>query len=182
MPSIEKPKKKFHCSLKSLKTCLLEKQLPKSHEMRPPRAPEDTDPESRYFTACVEEDYCERLYATRMPNGHVYDQYGTLHILPPPEYTEYEEVAKVEAPSQEIQKTVEVAETPPAIALSTSPSQPQAKLTNEQRRRLLLILVLLFLVYCWGWPAYVIATASIAFNFPESWRHILGPRDSRQVE
>src|SRR5437868_3908447 len=145
MPSIEKSKKKFRCSLKSMKTCLLGKHLPKSQEMRPPRAPEDTDPESRYFTACVQEDYCEREYATRMPNGHVYDQYGTLHILPPPQYTEYEEVAEVEPPTQALQKTYQIAETPPSTAFSTSPSQPQANLTNEQRTRLLLVLVLLFL-------------------------------------
>lgn len=117
-----------------------------------------------------------------MPNGHVYDQYGTLHILPPPEYTEYEEVAEVEAPSPKIQETSEAVETPPATALSTNPNIPHVKLTNEQRRRLLLVLLALFLVYSLGWPAYLIATASIAFNFPKSWRYILGPRDNRKVE
>lgn len=181
MPSIEKSKKKFHSSLNSLKACLLRKPSTKTQERQRPQPPEDKDPESRYFTACVQEDHCEREYATRMPNGHIYDQYGTLHILPPPEYTEYEEVAEIEVSAPETQKTSDVVATPSPAALPEIPQIPQIKLTKEQRR-VMLVLMALFLIYSWGWPLFVMAIGSVAVIFPRSWHYVLGPQESRKSE
>lgn len=176
----QKPKKTL-CS--QLKARLLGKSRKAKHQE--PQEKEDTDPESRYFTACIQEDYCEREYASRMPHGHLYDDQGTLYVLPTPAYTETENTTEadnsstVSATSSENDDGVETL--PPDMPFFPISRLPRMKLTQTERVTLLVLLAV-FLAYWWGWLICVGGSASIAYICPEASWYFLGPQERKKKE
>jgi hypothetical protein len=177
------PSKKSSNNIKrlrfSLKSWLLGKLSPsKKTPRQEPKPQEDKDPESRYFTACVQEDFSEREYTTLMPYGHHYDEYGTLFILPPPAYTEVEDISETaveESSSSVSQDKDEKIETPPPMgwAFLYTSRIPRMRLTKTERV-VLLALLALFLVYWWGWFISVGASLVIAFGCPQAIWYFFG--------
>jgi len=175
MPPNQKPKKRLRFSLKE---GILGKLFSQKTPPEEPEPKEDKDPESRYFTACVQEDHSERVYTTRMPNGHIYNADGTLYILPPPAYT-VEEQSQEEKDEQEkmvSEEKDERVETPLKTELGCLPIAwipPRMNLTRRERV-MLLVMLAVFLVYWWGWLIFVCGSTSIAWLCPDARVYFFG--------
>ena len=121
-----------------------------------------------------------------MPYGHHYDEYGTLFILPPPAYTEVEDISEpaLEESSSVSQEKDEKIETPPLMGwavVSHTSWIPRMRLT-ERERVVLLALLALFLVYWWGWFISVGASLVIAFGCPQAIWYFFGTQGRDEKE